>query len=101
MTEGEVVAEDDAVVVEEQVKKVPRDMCPCFYCGQKYGGLGGLKGHLYYWELNPVAKKKKKNHVKMIVDIQKSAEVSVLPPCIFCGERFSSQEKVLSNVEIN
>ncbi len=27
MTEGEVVAEDDAVVVEDQVKKVPRDKC--------------------------------------------------------------------------
>ena len=48
VTEGEVVAEDDAVVVEEQVKKVPRDKCPCVYCGQKYGGLGGLKGHLYH-----------------------------------------------------
>ena len=102
--ENEAVGEDEATVEEEDVVmekqvKVPRDKCPCVYCGERYGGLGGLKRHLHYCEKNPNAKKKKKNHVEMIIDSQEAASTnSVLPPCIFCGARFNSREKLVSHV---
>ena len=37
--------------------KTTREKIPCIYCGEMYGGVGGMKRHFHYCSLNPESKK--------------------------------------------
>ncbi len=54
------VPDNEEAEILPKVIKVPREKLPCLYCGGEYGGLGGLKRHLKYCNLNTNITKKVK-----------------------------------------
>ena len=59
--EPEEESEEDNVSensVKTKGEKEKREKIPCVYCGKMYGGIGGMKRHFNFCELNPHATKK-------------------------------------------
>ena len=80
--------EDD----DKVAKKTTRELHPCLYCNESYGGLGGLKRHLHYCVKNPAATKKKKPENNIL-------EPNESVPCLFCEQEFISTDILSSHIK--
>ena len=73
-------------------KKNARELHPCLYCSESYGGIGGLKRHLKYCLKNPATSKKKKNAEEKL-DTHDSL------PCLFCDKEFVNTDTLTIHIK--